>query len=344
MPQNGLHLGVVGVGRIGLFHARTLLGLDGVTTLTIADTDAARARQVAADLGTDAAETPEALVEQGVDALVIATSTPGHAPLLALAAHTGLPAFCEKPVSLELAALDDLIEEVERAGTLVQIGFQRRFDAGYRAARDAVASGALGNLLVLRAATHDPAPPPEEYIASSGGIFRDLHIHDFDAIRFVTGQEIVEVYADGTVRETQWFERYKDVDTAAAVLRLSAGTLAVLTGTRHDPLGYDVRLELFGTGDSIAVGLDARTPLRSVEPGVAAPAEPGYAHFMERFEPAYRDELAAFVSTVRDGGPSPCGLAEARAALAVALAADRSRAERRPISIEEVSSAQAVAG
>ena len=344
MPENDLHLGVVGVGRIGLFHARTLLEFDGVAALTIADADAARAKQVAAELGAHAAETPEALVKAGVDALVIAASTPGHAPLLALAARAGLPAFCEKPVSLDLATLDELIEEVERAGTLVQVGFQRRFDAGYRAAHDAVAAGTLGNLLVLRAATHDPAPPPQEYIAASGGIFRDLHIHDFDAIRFVTGQEVTEVYADGAVRETAWFERYGDVDTAAAVLRLSGGTLAVLTGTRHDPLGYDVRLEVFGAADSIAVGLDARTALRSVEPGVAAPAGPGYAGFMERFEPAYRDELAAFVSTVREGGPSPCTLAEARAALVVALAADRSRAERRPVSIEEVTSAQALAG
>lgn len=344
MPENRLHLGVVGVGRIGLFHARTLLGLDGVAALTVADADAAHARRVAADLGTGAAETPEALVEAGVDALVIATSTPAHAGLLALAARAGLPAFCEKPVSLELATLDDLIDAVDRAGTLVQIGFQRRFDAGYRAARDAVAGGALGRLLVLRAATHDPSPPPEEYVAASGGIFRDLHIHDFDAIRFVTGEEVTEVYADGTVREAAWFEQHGDVDTAAAVLRLDGGALAVITGTRHDPLGYDVRLEVFGTGDSIGVGLDARSPLRSVEPGAAAPAGAGYSGFLERFEPAYRTELATFVSTVRRGEPSPCGLADARAALAVALAADRSRAERRPVSIEEVSSAQAVAG
>ncbi len=344
MAQNGFQLGVVGVGRIGLFHARTLLGLDGVASLTIADADAARARNVATELGAQAVETPAELVEAGVDALVIATSTPGHAPLLTLAAQAGLPAFCEKPVSLDLATLDDVIDEVERAGTLVQIGFQRRFDAGYRAAHDAVSEGALGNLLVLRAATHDPAPPPEEYIAASGGIFRDLHIHDFDAIRFVTGQEVTEVYADGMVRETAWFEHHGDVDTAAAVLRLSGGTLAVLTGTRHDPRGYDVRLEVFGTADSIAVGLDARSPLRSVEPGAPAPSGPGYAGFLERFEPAYRDELAAFVSMLRDGGPSPCTLVEARAALVIALAADRSRAERRPVSIEEVSSARAVAG
>ena len=341
--RTGIHLGVVGVGRIGRFHARTLLGLDGVDRLTIADADSARAKQVAAELGAHAAETPGALVEARVDALVIATSTSGHVPLLRLAAHAGLPSFCEKPVALDVATLDRLIDEVERAGTLVQIGFQRRFDAGYRVAQDAVAAGALGNLLVLRGATHDPSPPTPEYIAASGGIFCDLHIHDFDAIRFVTGQEIVEVYADGAVREAAWFETYGDVDTATATLRLSGGTLAVLTGTRHDPRGYDVRLEVFGSRDSIAVGLDARSPLRSVEPGAPVPG-PGYAGFLERFESAYRDELGAFVSAVLDGGPSPCTLADARAALAVALAAGRARAERRPVSIEEVTSAQTVAG
>jgi myo-inositol 2-dehydrogenase/D-chiro-inositol 1-dehydrogenase len=344
MGQRGLHLGVVGVGRIGAFHAQTLRETHHVVRLTLADMDAQRARALAAQLGVDAVESPESLLDREVDGLVIATSTPGHVPLLRLAARAGLPAFCEKPVALELAPLDELIDEFERAGTLVQIGFQRRFDAGYRAARDAVAAGALGEVLTMRAATHDPSPPSEAYIASSGGIFRDLHIHDFDAIRFVTGREVLDVYADGAVRATGWFADHGDVDTAAVVLRLEGGSLAVLTGTRRDPLGYDVRLEVFGTEDSIAVGVDRRTPLRSVEPGGHGPSPDGYHDFLDRFGAAYRAELEAFVTTLCEGGPSLCPLAEARAALAVALAADRSRAERRPVSIEEVASAQAVAG
>jgi myo-inositol 2-dehydrogenase / D-chiro-inositol 1-dehydrogenase len=330
-----IRVGVVGVGRIGAFHTRTLLALDRVSDVVVADADPARARGVAGALGVEAVKSLDALAER-VDALVIATSTAGHAGLLGLAAAAGLPAFCEKPVALELAAMDDVIARVDRAGILVQVGFQRRFDDGYRAAREAVRSGALGNLLVARAATHDPAPPPEEYIATSGGIFRDLHIHDFDAVRHVTGDEIVEVYADGAVRETPWFADRGDVDAAAAVLRLEGGALAIVSGTRHDPLGYDVRLELFGTADSIAVGVDPRTPLRSVEPGVAPSAAPGYANFMDRFVAAYRVELAAFVETVLAGGESACDLREARAALLVALAADRSRAERRPVAIAEV--------
>jgi myo-inositol 2-dehydrogenase/D-chiro-inositol 1-dehydrogenase len=339
-----LHLGLIGAGRIGSFHAATLSALESVSTVTVADADHARAEAVAAELNVVAVPSPEALFASGPDAVVIAAPTTAHAGLIRLAAAAGVPAFCEKPVALDLATLDRVIDEVERARVFVQVGFQRRFDAGYRAARHAVETGGLGNLLVLRAASHDPVPPPEEYLLTSGGIFRDLQIHDFDAIRFVTGEEIVAVYADGAVRESTWFERYGDVDVAVAVLRLSGGAPAIVSGARHDPLGYDVRLELFGTLDSIVVGLDSRTPLHPVDPGAPQPAGPPAAFFLERFASAYRDEVAAFVRAVRDGAPSPCTLHDARAALAVAVAADRSRAERRPVPIEEVASAQAVAG
>lgn len=336
-----LALGLVGVGRIGAFHAQTLLALEDVLSVTIADADPARARRVASELGVGAAETPEALVDAGIDALVIATATPGHAALLRLAAQAGLPAFCEKPVALDLPTMDGVREEVDRAGIVVQVGFQRRFDEGYRAAREAVATGGVGRILVMRAATHDPVPPPAEYIAASGGIFCDLHIHDFDAVRFVSGEQVTQVYADGAALDAPWAGELEDVDVSAAILQLSGGGLVIVSGTRRDPLGYDVRLEVFGTGDSIVVGQDARSPIRSVEPDAKPRRELAYRDFWDRFEPAYRNELAAFVETVRTGAPSPCSLEEARSALAIALAAELSRAERRPVSIEEVGLAQA---
>jgi myo-inositol 2-dehydrogenase/D-chiro-inositol 1-dehydrogenase len=334
-----LEVGVVGLGRIGTHHVQTLLGLDGVS-VSVTDADEERAERVAEELGVPAVATPEALLESGVHALVIATSTPSHAPLLRLAAASAVAAFCEKPVALDLATLDRVREAVDSAGIIVQVGFQRRFDPGYRAARDAVATGGVGKILVMRAATHDPVPPPAEYIAASGGIFCDLHIHDFDAIRFVSGEEITQVYADGAGLDAPWVGELDDVDVAAAILHLSGGGLVVVSGTRRDPLGYDVRLEVFGTADSIVVGQDARSPIRSVEPEVKPPGA-AYKDFWDRFEPAYRSELAAFVETARTGTPSPCSLDEARSALAIALAADLSRAERRPVSIEEVELAQA---
>jgi myo-inositol 2-dehydrogenase/D-chiro-inositol 1-dehydrogenase len=299
-------VGVVGLGRIGRLHARTLAALPGVE-LVASDLDLARAAATGAEVAAD----PFAA---GLDALVIAAPTAAHAPLLRRAAEAGLPAFCEKPVALDLATLDALTAEL--AGAFVQVGFQRRFDAGYRAAHDAV--GSLGTLLVVRAATHDPAPPPREFVAASGGIFRDLHVHDFDAIRFVTGLEVEEVYAAGAVRETPWFAEVDDVDAAVAVLRLEGGALGVLTGSRHEPHGYDVRLELLGTAGSASV----------------APAGTRHPSFVERFGDAYRAELAAFVDAVRANAPSPCTLADARAALAVAVAAERSKAERRPVAVD----------
>ena len=335
-----LAVGVVGLGRIGAHHVQTLLGLEGVS-VTVTDADSERTRQLGNELGVGTAETPEALIEAGVDALVIATSTPSHATLVQLAAASAVAAFCEKPVALDLETLDRVRDAVDRAGIVVQVGFQRRFDAGYVAARDAVADGRVGKILVMRAATHDPTPPPAEYIAASGGIFADLHIHDFDAVRFVSGQEITDVYADGAALDAPWVDELDDVDVAAAILQLSGGGLVLVSGTRRDPLGYDVRLEVFGTRDSIVVGDGARSPIRSVEPDAERREPPAYRDFWDRFEPAYRRELAAFVETVRTGAQSPCSLAEARAALAVALAAERSRAERRPVAIDEVGLAPA---
>jgi myo-inositol 2-dehydrogenase/D-chiro-inositol 1-dehydrogenase len=333
-------VGVVGLGRIGTHHVQTLLGLDGVS-VSVTDADPQRARRVADELGVRAVATPEELLEAGVDALVIATSTPSHAPLLQLAAASAVAAFCEKPVALDLTTLDRVRAAVDRAGIVAQVGFQRRFDPGYRAARDAVATGSVGKILVMRAATHDPVPPPAEYIAASGGIFCDLHIHDFDAIRFVSGEEVTQVYADGAGLDAPWVGELDDVDVAAAVLHLSGGGLVIVSGTRRDPLGYDVRLEVFGTGDSIVVGQDARSPIRSVEPDARPQRGSAYRDFWDRFEPAYRNELAAFVETVRTGALSPCSLEEARSALAIALAAELSLTESRPVPIEEVELARA---
>lgn len=335
-----MQVGLVGAGRIGAFHAAVIRSTPGVVSLTIADADAERAESVAASTGALTAETPEDLIDRGIDALVIAAATPAHAELIELGCEHGIPIFCEKPIALDLATTDRAIEAVVESGVLLQMGFQRRFDAGYVEARRAVASGELGRLYVLRASGHDPAPPPELYIAESGGIFRDLHVHDFDAIRFVTGQEIVEVYADGGVLIDEAFARQHDVDVAVATLRLSGGALAIMSGTRHDPRGYDVRLEVLGSLDSIGVGLDARTPIRSVEPGVAPPAQAGWSNFMERFEPAYRAELAEFIRLAAEGGESPCSALDARAALVAALAADESLRSRCPVTIEPASAPQ----
>ena len=330
-----MHVGMVGIGRIGSLHAQTLQESPLVSRLTVVDADQERAASTAKRLGAEQAESADALIREGVDAVVIAAATPVHADLLHLAADARLPAFCEKPIALDLASTDAVIEHVQKSGTLVQIGFQRRFDAGYRAARDAFRAGTLGDVHVVRLATHDPAPPPEAYVAVSGGIWLDLAIHDFDIGSWVLGRSVVEVFADG-VANSAMFERHGDVDAACATLKFEGGILGAVTAMRNDPRGYDVRMELFGLRDSVTVGLDARTPLRSLEPGIEAPHKPGYQNFIDRFTPAYRAEIQGFLDAVKGGAESPCSVLDARRALAVGLAAGRSLSEHRPVRLEEI--------
>jgi myo-inositol 2-dehydrogenase / D-chiro-inositol 1-dehydrogenase len=330
-----MRVGVIGVGRMGVVHAQTLAESPDVEAVILADTDEPRARRVAGELGVEAAPSTEALF-RSVHAVVIAAATSAHAELIHRAADAGTPAFCEKPISLDLKSTADVTEHIRDSAIPFQMGFQRRFDAGYRAARDLVRDGGLGTLYLVRMAGHDPAPPPEEYIAASGGLFVDFSVHDFDALRFVTGREVEEVYADGAVIGFPVFARYEDVDTATATLRLSGGALAILSVARHDPLGYDVRMELLGSGDSVAVGWDERMPLRSLEAGAPPAPSDAYANFQDRFLPAYREEMAAFVEVARGQRNSTCTAEDALEALRVALACDRSRLEHRPVRLNEI--------
>ncbi|HJU87483.1 MAG TPA: Gfo/Idh/MocA family oxidoreductase, partial [Gemmatimonadota bacterium] len=240
-----MRVGVIGLGRIGLYHARILRAHPEVDSLAVVDVDPERMRAAAEELQAEPAASVDELLDRA-DAIVIATSTDTHAELIHAGVDARLPVFCEKPIALDLPSTTAVVEHVRAAGAVVQIGFQRRFDAGYRAARRLVSTGALGRVYVVRSAGHDPYPPHESYLPGSGGMFRDMHIHDFDIVRWVLGQDIVEVYAEGAVLADPMFARHDDVDTVAATLTFADGSLGVMTGARHDPLGCDVRLEIFG--------------------------------------------------------------------------------------------------
>lgn len=331
-----MRLGLAGVGRIGAFHAQTLRDLDVVDEVVIADLDEGTARTVADRLGVEYASSPAALLASGLDGLVIATATPGHAPMLRAGVEAGLPTFCEKPVAATLDETIELARLVAGAEVPVHVGFQRRFDAGYQRARAAVADGELGFVHTLRALTHDQAPPHAAYIPTSGGIFRDCSVHDFDIIRFVTGLDVVEVYATGANKGADFFAAADDVDTAAAVLTLSDGTLASVTSTRYNGGGHDVRLDIMGSEGSIGVGYDESLAITSAEPSASYPAGPRHGSFMERFLPAYRAELTAFADVARGARPSPCTVFDALQAFRVAEACDRSRHEGRPVRLDEI--------
>jgi len=330
-----MKVGLLGAGRIGVLHAGVLARDPGVDTILVGDVEPERAESVAWGVGGEAGKIEEVL-DSRPDAVVIAASTPAHAGLIRASMQAGIPAFCEKPIAIGYEETVEVVEEVESSGATLQIGFQRRFDAGYAEAKRLIESSALGTLYSIRLATHDPEPPPEEYIPASGGIFRDLHIHDFDILRWLTGGEVEEVYATGSVRGFDFFAEHGDVDTSAALITLQDGVVAVLTGGRHDPLGYDVRAEVFGSEDSVAVGVDRRTPLRSVEPGMPSSEKPAYPNFQERFLHAYRAEMEHFLALVRGEAENPCTARDALEALRIAMAADLSLAEHRPVSPSEV--------
>jgi myo-inositol 2-dehydrogenase/D-chiro-inositol 1-dehydrogenase len=331
-----VRLGLLGLGRIGAFHAETLSGLAAVDSLVVCDPVPALAAGVAERLGADVAGTPEALLASGVDGVVIAAATGAHPELILLSATAGLPTFCEKPVARTPAEAAQLARRVAGTGVQIQIGFPRRFDAAFAAARAAAAGGELGWVHTVRSTTLDPAPPPRAYLAASGGIFHDCAIHDFDAIRWVTGQEVTEVYAAGGNRGPDWFRDIPDADTASAVLTLADGALAVVSSSRYNGRGYDVRLELHGSEDSIAAGLGPRLPLRSAEPQVSFPDGEPYTFFMDRFAGAFRAELAAFTEVVAGRRVSPCPVADAVEASWIAEACTRSLREHRPVRLEEV--------
>lgn len=336
-----MKLGLAGVGRIGAMHAAKLAALSGVDAILVADTDSVRAESVAAGIGGSVHTVPRVddLFTVGIDGLVIAAATEVHTELAVRAARAGIPVLCEKPVAIDVAGTREVIAVDDEVDVPILVGFQRRFDPGYVAGREALRSGRLGYVHTVRATTLDPAPPSAEYIAWSGGIFRDCGVHDFDAIRWVTGREVVEAYATGANRGAEFFAAAGDVDTAAALLTLDDGTLALVSLGRYNGAGYDVRLELLGEKDSVVVGLDDEMPLRSAETGVAWPDGTPASGFPTRFAAAYQAELEAFVA-VAAGKPADsvalCTPREALAAFLVAEACERSRAEGRPVRLDEV--------
>ncbi|WP_392424012.1 Gfo/Idh/MocA family oxidoreductase [Barrientosiimonas humi] len=331
-----MRIGLAGVGRIGAFHARTLLGLDFVDELVITDADPAAAERVAGELGVRRVPGVEDLLALPVDALVIASATPSHADLLRQGIAAGVPTFCEKPVAGTLEETLELARLEAASDVPVHIGFQRRFDAGYRRIRDAIAAGDLGFVHTIRANTHDQTPPHAGYIPTSGGIFRDCNVHDFDAIRFVTGREVTTAYAVGSNKGEPFFSEAGDVDSGAALLTLDDGTSCLVSSTRYNGSGHDVRMEAMGSAATLTAGLDDSLAMRSAEAGVAFPPGRAHATFMDRFQPAYVAELTAFAGVARGDQPSPCTVRDALQAFRAAEACDRSRHEGRMVALSEV--------
>jgi myo-inositol 2-dehydrogenase/D-chiro-inositol 1-dehydrogenase len=335
-----LRLGVIGVGRIGRMHAGILARqVPGAQVTMVHDAHEPSARDVAEALGVGAAhDLDELLNAADVDAVAICTSTDTHADLIVAAAEAGKAIFCEKPVSLDLAEVDRALAAVEAAGVPFQIGFNRRFDAAHAAVAEAVAGGRIGEPHLARISSRDPAPPPMAYVRVSGGIFLDMTIHDFDMARFVTGSEVVEVYARGAVRVDPAFADAHDVDTAVVTLVHENGCLTTIDNSRQAVYGYDQRVEVFGSaGMAASENPPAHTAVVRTKDGASEPTLPYF--YLDRYVPSYLAEWNAFVSAVSQGRTPPVTAADARAPLVIGLAAWRSVREGRPVRVEEIEAA-----
>ncbi|MBB4660462.1 inositol 2-dehydrogenase [Conexibacter arvalis] len=335
-----LRVGVLGVGRIGRMHAELLhRQIPGARVTWVHDPHEETARRAGERLGVSVAGDAAALLAaDDVDAVAICSSTDTHVDLIVAAARAGKAIFCEKPISLELAAVDRALAEVEAAGVPFQVGFNRRFDPAHASVARAVADGTVGDPQIVRISSRDPEPPPLSYVRVSGGIFLDMTIHDFDMARFVTGSEVVTVSAHGALRIQPEFAEAGDVDTAVVTLEHENGCLTAIDNSRRAVYGFDQRVEVHGS-QGMAASEDPRIHSGIVRTagGTCAPTLPFF--FVERYTASYLAQWTAFVEAVRDGTAPAVGTRDARAPLAIGLAAWRSLRERRPVPVAEIEEA-----
>ena len=330
-----MKIAILGVGRLGAFHAKVLRELPGVDELRINDADAGRAAALAKTLGAKHATSIDEAIG-GADAAVIVTPTGTHADLISRALDKGLAVFCEKPIALDLESTKRVVAHVDKTKGRVQIGFQRRFDAGFQEARRRVRAGELGAVYSFQMTSCDALPPPDAYIETSGGQFVDQLIHDFDVTRWMFGDEVEELYASGSTLGFPQYAKWGDVATSGVVLRLRGGAVGLLQAARHNEAGYDIRAEVHGAKDTVAVGLDPRTPVSSVESDAPKFKSPAYPTFFVRFDAAYRAELAHFLRFARGEAENACTVRDGMEALRIALAARRSLKEHRAVALNEI--------
>jgi len=325
---------VYGAGRMGQIRAEDLITHPAVKRVVIANRNAERAAELAAKLGVESA--PFDRVDPlAFDSVMITTATANHAELLRKSMAPERKIFCEKPIALELADANNIVEQARSVDCEIQIGFQRRFDKAMREVKRRIVSGELGTLYVMHLVSHDHQPSPREFLEGSGSIYRDLHVHDYDIATWFADSEAESVFATHKVREHKQYADFDDGDVSLIHLVTRNGVQVAISGTRHDPRGHDVRLEVFGSRDTVAAGLSSRTPLLPIDEQSLIAGRP-WGGFIERFRDAFREETAAYVRWLSVGGDNPCPPRSAIHATEVALACEVSAKEQRVVTIDEV--------
>lgn len=333
-----LQIGIIGAGRIGRVHAETLaFRLPEAQIAAITDIDREAAQSVAArcNVSNLAASSSEIFADPQIEAVLICSPTPTHADLIVAAAAAGKHIFCEKPIAHSLREIDRALAAVETAGVKFQVGFNRRFDSNFARVRKAVATGEIGVPSLMHLISRDPAPPPISYIRTSGGIFADMTIHDFDMARFLIGDEVEEIYTAAGVMVDPEIGLAGDLDTALVVLRFRNGVIGSIDNSRRAAYGYDQRAEILGSKGKIATE-NCYPNQTVVSSGDAVYRDRPLYFFMERYTESFVAELRSFVNAVREDRPTEVTGIDGRIPVQMALAARKSYDEHRPVRMDEI--------
>mgnify|MGYP002628513663 CR=1 FL=1 len=333
MSSKNLRIGIIGAGRIGIVHSGSVADTSGAEIAIIVDAIEESAAKLASQYDAKYSTNVDDIFTKGdVDAIIVGSPTPTHVDLISRAIDAGIHVLCEKPVDLDINRANSIKEKAANSKTNVSIGFNRRFDPNFAAAHARYKAGEIGNLEQLILTSRDPAPPPQAYVAVSGGIFRDQVIHDFDIARFFVG-EIVEVSTFATNAFSSEIKAEGDFDTALTNMRSADGKLISIVTSRHSAYGYDQRLEAFGEKGMIQVGNVSPTTVRSYKAEHSEQLDPYLNFFLERYATSYRKELALFIESIETGKQLNPTYEDGCKALILADAATESAKSGKAISI-----------
>ncbi len=334
-----LNIGIIGAGRIGKVHSESITyHVKDATVVAIADpfmNDETKAWAEGLGIPKISKDYHEILNDAAVDAVLICSSTDTHADISIEAIKAGKHVFCEKPISQDLAKIKEVMEALKGSNVKFQVGFNRRFDHNFEAVRSAVAEGKIGDVHIVKITSRDPDAPPIEYVKVSGGMFLDMTIHDFDMVRYLSGSDVEEVYANGTCLVNPAIKDAGDIDTAIITMKLANGALAVIDNSRKADYGYDQRAEVFGSKGQVAVTNDsASTAVISTNSGVTG-EKPLY-FFLERYMASFSKEVSLFVKACLNNEAVPVDINDGLQPVLIAKAAKKSLEEGRPVKLSEI--------
>ena len=327
--------GLLGAGRIGKVHAKAISADGNAVLVAVADAFADAALAIGAQYGCEVRSIDQILAATDIDAVVICTPTDTHADLIEAFARAGKAIFCEKPIDLSLARVKSCLAVVRDTGAVLMVGFNRRFDPHFAAVRAAIDAGTIGAVEMVTITSRDPGAPSVEYIARSGGIFRDMTIHDFDMARYLLGEEVIEVSAMAAVLTDSAIAKAGDFDSVQVMLKTATGKQAMISNSRRATYGYDQRIEVHGSLGAVTAE-NQRPFMIEVATAAGYTRPPLHDFFMTRYTEAYSAEIASFIAALGGAGPAQPTGEDGLAALALAEAALKSVAERRTVAVAEV--------